>query len=71
MGCHMAWGKVGVLLHHLDGFPAAELLQNHQRRTVLHMPTCPGMAQIVPAEVFDTSNIAGALEVARVMLLNE
>jgi hypothetical protein len=49
--------QVRVAADHLRGLPAAELLQREERRAVLHVPTRPGMPEIVPAEVLD----AGAL----------
>src|SRR5450759_3032572 len=45
-------GKVCIPPHHTLGFPSAHLLHYIKRRSILHEPACPGVAQIVPAEVF-------------------
>jgi hypothetical protein len=46
----VAHGEVRVASHHLFGLPAGELLQRKQRRTVLHVPTRPGVPQVMPAK---------------------
>jgi hypothetical protein len=46
-------GQMRVSLHHLRARPAAHFLQRKERRTVLHVPTRPGVPQIVPAKVFN------------------
>lgn len=61
---------MGVLLHHLDGFPSPQLFQHHQRRSALDVPACPRMAQVVPVEVLDADRLAGPLEIPRVDLLD-
>ena len=46
--------QVGVTLNHLGIFPAPHFFQNGHRHAALDQPACPCMAQIVPAEVFDS-----------------
>ena len=50
--------QVRVALHHLQRFPSSQLLEHLQRRAARHMPACPRMAQIVPAEITDAGPLA-------------
>lgn len=47
--------EVRIALNHARAFPSAQLLQDVQRRPGLGHPACPGVAQVVPAEVDDSS----------------
>ena len=58
IGGQMLDREVRVPPHHRCRLPAAQLLKDMKRRSALHMPRCPRMAQIMPAEILDT----GALE---------
>src|SRR5437870_4590667 len=49
--------EMRVALDHHRRFPAAEPLQLVRRCTGLAMPRCPGVPQIVPAEVLDTGTL--------------
>ena len=44
--------KMRVTPDHLCRLPSTKLLQHMQRCSLLNMPRCPRVAQIVPAEVF-------------------
>ena len=43
-------GEVRIPLHHLRRRPSAEFLQHIKWRSILGVPTCPGVPQIVPPE---------------------
>jgi hypothetical protein len=47
--------QVRIPLHRFQRFPSSQLLQELQRRAALHIPDCPYMAQIVPAEIADAA----------------
>ena len=70
MDCNVARRQVCIALHHLDGFPASEFFQDKERSTALDVPTGPGMPEIVPMEVLDSSDLASAIKVAPIILLN-
>ena len=46
-------GQMGVALHHPERRPPAKFLEDVQRSTALHMPACPSVTQIVPAEILN------------------
>lgn len=50
--CQMIRGQVRIFQHHFDPAPSTQFHQHLQRRPVLDVPTCPGVAEIVPGEIF-------------------
>src|SRR3546814_13865618 len=65
----VARGKVGILLHHLDGLPSSQFLEHHERRSLLDVPACPGMSKIVESKVFDFHLLARSVQYPTVDLL--
>ena len=43
--------KMGIPLHHAHTFPSAHFLQCSKRNARLNQPTCPCVAQVMPAEI--------------------
>lgn len=42
---------MGIPLHHLERRPPSKLLQDVQRCSVLHVPACPSVPEVVPAKI--------------------
>ena len=66
----VGWGKVGVSLHHVQCYPAPQVLQNHERRASLHMPAGPGVPKVMKVEVVDANFGASTAKTARIDLTN-
>lgn len=61
----MRAAQVGILLHHLDRLPAAELLQHVKGRAALDVPGRPGVAPVMKGEILDADQRAGLVPGAR------
>lgn len=49
----MAGRKVGILLHHLDGFPSTKLFEHHEQCVALDMPARSGVPVSWKREILD------------------
>lgn len=50
--------QVRILLHHLRRRPSAQLLQYVLRGAFLNVPACPGVPEVMPAEILDAYTLS-------------
>jgi len=64
----MLYGQMGVSADHFMVGPAAQFLQHMQWCSLLDMPACPRVSQVVPSEVFNPcSDVSGNVKLTNAL----